>query len=231
MARSKSSLKVLGLCAVLVCVFSFSSTAQAEPNAFWLVQGAKIATLLPTLETQTNTGLTFLIKFSSFHIYVKCAAVNAVEAHLVEPLAQLLGKLVFKGCGFSMVLLPSNIEDKLNACLPSGSIETSPLTGLVKLHEGKGSLEIKPSEAGKPFAIILTGEECTFGNLAMRGTLFLKDSQGVLLSDVVKHSMEELTALSTLTINSLPTAVTLDGSFWLFLGAQHKNLTFAAHPG
>jgi len=106
------------------------------------------------------------------------------------------------------------------------------LTGLVKLHEGKGSLEVNPSEAGKPFATIVTGEECALGTFAFRGTLFLKDAEDSFLTDLVKHLMEELNTLSTLMYNnnsSMP--VTLDGSFWLFIGGLHKGLTFAAHPG
>jgi hypothetical protein len=231
MAHSKFGPRVLGFCAVLVCALSLAGAAQAEPNAFWLVNGTKISNaLLPPLETEADTAPGFSFPFgTTLDIHIKCKTVNAVAAHLVEPLAQLLGKLLYKGCTVGMLLLATGIEDSLNKCLPSHSIETSLLTGLVKLHEGKGSLEVNPSEAGKPFATLLMGEECVFGTLTFKGTLSLKDAEDAFLTDLVKHLMTELDELSTLKLGT-SIEVTLDGSFWLFLSGAHKNFTFAAHP-
>src|SRR3954471_21413979 len=101
MVRSKLRLKILGLCAVLVGMFAFAVAAQAEPGAYWLVNGAKISeALLPTVLAETDVVGTLLTELGGKFIHIKCPTINLVGAHLVEPVGKILGKIDFKGCTF-----------------------------------------------------------------------------------------------------------------------------------
>jgi hypothetical protein len=239
MIRSRLGLKALGLCAMLVGMFAFAGVAQAEVGAFWLVNGAKISeSLLPTLLAETDTEASLLTTLGGREIHLRCKKVEAVEAHLVEPLGKLLGHLLFHECKF--FALKGSVEEEQKACEPTigankGLIETNTITGLIKLHEPKAGvketvIEATPNNAEGLFAKIPLGELCGFGeNLKVFGKFFVKDCKGEALTDLVKHLIEELPALTKLTVNGPTTAATVHGSAWAFLGGVHKGLTFAAH--
>lgn len=244
MIRSKLGLKVLGLCAMLVGMFAFTGVAQAEVGAFWLVSGAKISeALLPTVEAKTDVEGSLLTTLGGKEIHLRCPNIKLVGAHLVEPLGKILGKIDFSGCKFFTLEGSPLSEKEKTACEPSaegvkGLIVTNNITGLIKLHEGQPVIEAVPTEAKKPFVNLFLGEECGFGeNLkvggpfegAGGGVVFLKDCQGKALTDLAEHLVEELSALTKLTVNGGATAATVHGSAWAFLGGAHKGLTFAAH--
>lgn len=258
MVRSRLGLKILGLCAVLVGMFAFSSTAQAEVNAFWKVSGAKIAsTLNPPLEAKVDVVGTLLTTLGGQFIDLTCQTIKtAGSAHLVEPLGKVEGKLDFGTCDFLSLKEKGGVAVLQKACEPSaegvkGLIVTNAISGLIKLHKTAAGvteavLEATPKVAG-PFVTILLGEECAFGETlkvggtgaeASGGVFFLKDcetsacTKSSFTTDKKEHLVTELTSLTKLTVNGGATVATIDGSAWAFLGgATHSGLTFAGQPG
>lgn len=235
MTQSRLRLKVLCLCAVVVGVMSFTSVAQAEPKAFWLVNGAVFgAGLLPTVVAETDTVVEFLTVLAGKSIHIQCTSTKLVGGHLVEPLAQILGKFLFHGCNFYQLLTPGGVKDLLPACKPStggiaGLIETFSLTGLIKLHGGVGTLEFKPTNAGGLVANISLSEECALGEkIKIEGVLSLIDT--AFSTNALKHLFQEQVALTNLTINGGVSPLIVDGGLWLSLSGAHLNLTFAGAP-
>lgn len=243
MISSRPGPKALGLCATIVGMSIFASVAHAEPNAFWLVNGVKISSvLLPTVEAKTDIKATLLTEIAGKFIHITCATVKTVGAHLVEPLAQVLGKLRFHGCKFFELVTPGGPLKEISACTPlaegsKGLIVTNTITGLIKLHESKvgfkeAVLESKPTVAGLPFTLIHLGEECAYGeHITVEGVFFLKDSNGLFTNNAVEHLLEELKALTSLSVNGGIKTGTIDGSAWAFLGGTHAGLTFSGQPG
>ena len=246
MIRSRLGLKALGLCAMLVGMFAFTGVAQAEVGAFWLVNGAKISeSLLPTVKAETDVAGTLLTELGGKFIHLKCPTINLVGAHLVEPLGKILGSIDFSGCKFFSLKTAGGELVEQKVCEPNaegvaGLIVTNSITGLIKLHEPKtgvkeGVLEAAPTTAGGLFATIQLGaaapnNECAFGEkLKIGGVFFLKDCEGKFLTDLVKHLVEELKALTKLVVNEGTKTATIDGSAWGFLGGAHEKLTFAGH--
>lgn len=246
MVRSRLGLKILGLCAVLVGMFAFTGSAQAEVGATWLVNGAAVSnTLNPALEAETDKVGTLLTTLGGQLIDLTCQKTKTVlGAHLVEPLGQATGKLVFHECDFLSLKELGSPAVLQKACEPfvganKGLIETNNITGLIKLHEGQPTLLATPTET--LFATINLGPECAFGETLKIGNgkskagvvlpseFSLKDCEGKALTDLVKHLVEELKALTSLYVNGGETKATIDGSAWAFLGGAHKGMTFAAH--
>lgn len=250
MIRSRVGLKTLGLCAMLIGMLAFASVAQAEPGAFWLVNGAKISeSLLPTVQAEKDTALSLLTTLGGKEIHIRCANIKFIGMHLVEPLGKMLGKIDLSGCKFfRLITVFEEVEQK--SCEPiaegvKGLIVSNNITSLIKLHEASAGvresvLEAVPTE-GTLFASMILGEECAFGETLKIGqgkdgsgktlpsAFFLKDCQGKALTDLVKHLVEELPALTRMYINGGATPVRLNGSAWMFLDGAHKGLTFAAH--
>jgi hypothetical protein len=235
MVRSRLGLKALSLSVILIGTLAFTSAVQAEPTAFWLANFAKFSGgLSPTVEAETDVVGTLLTELTGKFIHLKCKVIKLVGAHLVEPVAQFLGKALFHECD-SLSLKTAGGELVLqSACEPSvgaskGLIETNSITGLIVLHEGKGSLELKPTTAGGLFATVNLGEECAFGSaLKVGGVFFLEDTG--FSSDAAKHLVKELSALTKLVINEGSKTATIDGSAWTFLGGAHKAMTFSGQP-
>jgi hypothetical protein len=233
---------------MLVGMFALAGAAQAEPNAFWLVNGATVpSTLNPIVEAETDKVKTLLTTLGGQLVDLTCQKVKTVAGtHLVEPLGQLTGKLVFHECDFLSLKEKGSPAVLQKACEPfvganKGLIETNTITGLIKLHEGQPTLSITPT--GTLFATLNLGPECAFGEILKMGNgktkagvslpaqITLKDCEGKALTDLVKHLVEELPALTTVYVNGGETKATSDGSEWLFLGGAHAGLTFAAHAG
>jgi hypothetical protein len=253
MISSRLELKALGLFAMLVGMFAFAGTAQAESGASWLVNGAKFAeTLLPTVEAETDVKEVLLTTLGGKEVDISCETILLVGAHLVEPNGKILGKIIFHGCDF--LTLNGGKATLLKVCEPfvganKGLIETQVFTGLIKLHEEKPVLVAKPP-AGGLFATINLPEECAFGEEMKIGNGENKLTKKILeaqfawkdckagvseckesaaLVDTVKHLVEELPTLTSLYVNQGETKATIMGSAWAFLGEPHKGATFAAH--
>jgi hypothetical protein len=238
--RSSLGPKALGLCVVLVGMLAFAGAAQAEPGAFWLVNGAKISeSLLPTVEAETDVKGTLLTTLGGQSVDISCETILLVGAHLLEPQGKFLGKIVFHGCDF--LSLKEGVATLQKACEPfvgvnKGLIETKSVTGLIESREVKlgtkeSIVEVIPTE-GTLFATVNLGSECSFGSaLEIGGVLFLENAEGKFSIDTVKHLLTESLALTALTVNGKVGAAVIDGSVWGFLGAAHKGLTFSGQPG
>ena len=240
MIRSRLGLKALGLCAMLVGMLAFAGVAQAEVGAFWLVNKAKIVSG-QGVEAETDVAGTLLTELGGKQIHLKCPTIKLVGAKLIDPLGQITGKIDFSGCKFFSLKTVGGELVEQKACEPSaegtkGLIVTNAITGLIKLHEPKAGtkeavLEAKPTTAGGQFANIVLGAECAFGeNLKVGGVFFLKDCLGQFQTEVVKHLVQELPALTKLVINEGAKTATIDGSAWAFLGTTNVGKTWSGVP-
>lgn len=187
----------IGICVALTGLLFAASLAKAEVGAFWLVSGSKISSaLLPTVEAQTDVEMSLLTELGGKQIHIKCKSILFKEAHLVEPLGQALGKFAFHGCRF-LFLGPGGELVESKTCEPHAEGSAGlwiwfRFIALIKLHEGKATLEVKPAEGGLLSTIEL-GEECAFGEkITLSGTLFLEDCQGEFLTDKVTHLFQEV---------------------------------------
>jgi hypothetical protein len=240
MTRSRLGPKALGLCAVLVGTFAFAGIAQAEPGAFWRISGVQ-AKGGELVEAQSEAaGITLLTELGGKFIDLKCPSLKLVGAKLIEPNGGITGKIDFSGCDFLSLKTPGGELVLQKSCEPSaegvkGLIVTNQFTGLIRLHEPKAGtkeavLEIRPT-TGTLFASPKLGEECAFGEiLKLGGVIFLKDCEGKLSTELVKHLLEVLKALTELTINEGTKASTVDGSFLAFLGSPNTGKTWSGIP-
>jgi hypothetical protein len=245
MIGSRLELKAFGLFAMVVGMFVFAGTAQAEPGAYWLVNGAKISeALLPTVEAETSEKMVLFTQLGGKEVDISCEKLLLVGAHLVEPNGKVLGKLIFHGCDF--LTLAGGLATLQKACEPfvganKGLIETNVSTGLIKLHKEKPVVVVTPPASGL-FVTINLPEECAYGEKIKIGNgedkftkkvleakFVVEDAEGKGLVDLKKHLVEELLELTRLYINEGETQATTAGSAWVFLSGAHVGLTFAAH--
>lgn len=235
MSRFKLGFPTVCLCVTLVGVLMLAGIAQAEESAYWLVNGGKVSsTLEPTVEAETDVIPVLLTELGGKQIHLKCIKVSfKVKRFLI--FGKAVGRVRFELCVFYELVTPGGTLKELGACTPvaggtKGAIETNSVTDLIQLHEGTGVIQVKTTEAGKPFTTISLGEECAFGEkLTVEGVLYMKDSS--FSTNAVKHLIEELKSLTKLTVNGGTKTATLDGSIWTFLGGAHKGMTFSGQPG
>jgi hypothetical protein len=220
MIRSRLGLKALGLCALLLGLMAFaSSAAQAEPGAYWSVIKAsgellKIvlgSTLLPKLEIseieKKTAELLFTTK-SGTKVAILCTAAEFDEGALLIAHGGIsLFRIKFLGC---ITKLNGTISA---ACKPSGGgtakgsgeILTEKATGLIlldKLESGevddlvKITPEDKESKTSKLFSKIELGPECAIGESVnveaktLGEGLWLKDCLGN--SSFLEYQVEHL---------------------------------------
>jgi hypothetical protein len=238
MRKAFKASRLIGLLALLAGFMAVSATAaQAETNAFWLVNGVKLASgLNPTINAKSETEGILLTKVGLSKVEILCTEIKFVGATLGLN-GGAKGKIHFQS--------PTGCITKLNgteasACKPKspgaslGLIETNALTGLIVLHTLENGtkdelVELKPEEAGKPFATLELGASCAIGTkFDITGTFFIKDCKGEGLVDKVEHLFEE-GPLSKLLFGANP--MTIDGSSFMFLTGAHAGMTFAGHAG
>jgi hypothetical protein len=216
-----------------------AGSAQAEPGAFWLVNGAKMPEgLLPFLGAEIEplsdkkVHLVLLTTILKIKVEILCSEIELIEAHLLEPNGGSLGKALFKGC----VILLNGVQNE-NCKPPGGHITTVLVKNLLLLHIPKGKTEpeavidFEPA-AGTTFATLTLSELCPIGEkIPIGGKLVLKDCLSHLLVDQVIHLLEfnELSHLYTVS-DTAEHAATIDGSINVFLTGKHAGLTWAGHP-
>jgi hypothetical protein len=234
MRKAFRASKLTGLGALVFGLMVFIATAaQAEPGAFWLVNGAKVTNpLLPEIQVKKDTphGI-FLTKVGLSKVEILCTEIKFVGAKLHES-GRGTGKVHVEGC---ITKLNGTVAA---ACKPKspgaslGLIETNALELLIKLHElslgvKDGVLEVKPAVAGL-FLTLELGASCAIGNkINISGVGFMKDCQNEGLVDKVEHLFEE-GPLSALLFGANP--ATIDGSAWAFLAGAHTGMTFSGQP-
>jgi hypothetical protein len=160
MVRSRLGLKALGLCALLLGLMAFaSSAAQAEPGSTWSVLNLKTPTpelflipgandLLPQLgiELENSTAELLFTTKSGTKVAILCTSAKFDEGGLLQASGGIsLGRILFKGC-----------LTKLNGvlaggCKPSGG-GTEAKSGEILSEKGKGLItldEVKLTVEGK----------------------------------------------------------------------------------
>lgn len=247
MIRSRHGFKALGLCAVVLGLMAFStSAAQAEVGAKWNVNGSAIsATLLPAIgATLEGSHGILLSKALGVPLNILCTAIGFVGATLKAE-GGALGKIKFTGC---KVLKGTEV---LASCEPhngatKGEILTNTLKGLIVLDAGQPVtllIEDETKVGAEPtFVSIETSEACSFGaKIPVIGEFVLSDCSkkeaGVCIPEgtVEKkiHLGLELASLTKLFVISLTEEhkATIDGSIEGFLtGAAHEGLNWSAKP-
>lgn len=220
--------------ALLAGLMALGATgARAEHNAYWLLSGFNIGSLLPAIQGKKDSAhIALLFKFGLIpHVEILCTDIKFVGAKLHE-LGRATGKAHFdtptKGCITKLkgVEEPACKPKSLGASL--GLIETNSLEGLIKLHTGGvGLLEVQAVGGGAIVTLEL-GATCPIGNkIDVTGKVFLKDGNNEGLVDKVEHLFEAEQTLSTLRFGANP--ATLVGSGFAFLSGLHTGLTFAGH--
>jgi hypothetical protein len=246
MLRSRLGLKACGLCVMLVGMFAFTGVAQASTGALWRIGGAQ-AKGGEIVEAESEaTGITLLTELGGKFIHIKCPNLKLVGAQLVEPNGGFTGRIDLSGCKFFFLQTSGGTLVEAKVCEPraegvNGLIVTNSITGLIVLHQPSGGskegvLEVKPTAAGGLLTTIPLGapepnNECAFGEkLKIAGVFFLKDCEGKFSAELVKHLVEELKALTKLTINEGTKAATIDGSALLFLSSPNTGKLWAGLP-
>jgi hypothetical protein len=228
-----------GILALVLGLMAFGATAaQAEPGAYWLVNGTDIGTtLLPEVQAENDTEhITVSTSVGKTPLEFLCGPIKLVGAKLHE-LGRFTGKIHYEGC---ITILNKNGKAVGN-CKPkspgatAGLIETVALEGLLKLHELAGGakdelLEVKPVAPATAFVRVEMGPLCAIGNeFDFTGKAFLRDCLNEGLVDRKDHLVEEgpLTALKF----GGNEAHVISGSAFVFLKGAHEGMTFAAHAG
>ena len=256
---TRTRLGLLGLCAVVFGLMAFGTTgAQAEVGAKWLILpaggGAAVtgSTLHATvgLEIEKDaSGNPIPLVLHSEILKIKtlflCTEVIADNAKLLadgtigkEAGVPSGSKVLFGGCTTDLNGSPAPECTPTDPEAGVGKISTKPGHALLVLHELTGGVkddltEIIPDAGlGKTFATIVLPVGCPIGtSVPVIGKFFLKDCQGLALTHVAKHLVEE-GPLSKLFVISetVEHAAVLLGSAWAFLTGEHSGLLWSGDP-
>jgi len=241
MRKAFKASRLMGLLVLALGLMAFGATAaQAEPGAYWEVNGTKILTgssLLPIInaikDSEHNTLITHV---GTSEVKILCSEIKFIGAKLHE-LGRATGKIHYQGC---TTLLNGTVASRCTPKSPGaevGLIETNALKGLIKLHESspevkKDLVELLP-EVGNIFATLELGSLCAIGNKfnittgATGKGFFLKDCTEEGLVNKEKHLFEE-GPLSELLFGG--NAATIVGSAWAFLEGEHLHMLWSGHP-
>jgi hypothetical protein len=231
MSHAFKASRLTGLFALVLGLMAFSATAaQAEPGAFWEVNGAKLTGSAEVQAKNDTLHTTILSTSGGSTVEILCGPIKFVNGTLSGTGGS--GKIHFEECTTKLA------GTTANRCVPrspgaaAGLIETRQITALLKLHELAGGtkddlLDLTP-EGGIFLELDFGSGLCAIGNvIPITGLVTLKDCRGEALANVVEHLFEE-GPLSTMKFGENP--MTIDGSFWLFLIGAHQGQTFSGHP-
>ena len=236
---TRSRVRLLMLCAVVLGVMAFGTSAAQGAGTWLISNGAETwtgQTLLSNLKSQIEgQQISFLSYiFGLIHSKISCTAMTLEEIALTGGGNLDHGYMVFTGCQFFIGGGEGEgEEEEVPECVPSskgapaGKIKTVRLKGELVLHTGGLTLvKLSPLE-GTVFANITFGAECAFGEeFPIEGTLFLKDCEAAATQLLVTHLVQEA-PLTTLTLFEEPLKVL--GSVNLSLvGATHQGLKWGA---
>jgi hypothetical protein len=247
MIRPRVGSKILGLCALVLGLMAFASTAaNAEVGSFWGYKSGmnllQFGALEPGLETalENNHGA-LLTMIGGVPVEILCTAITAVNMKL-KAVGKVLGKLLFHGCRIKI----NGIESK--ACEPkeganNGLIETVTLEGLIRLHLLGGGVRDEtvlfkrdPIQEAKleVMATLKMGEECSLPEVIPIGGKFsVKDCENAFLTHKLFHLAEAFAPLTYLWVisDTVEHRATLDGSVLVGLLSPHAKLEWAGTPG
>jgi len=251
----RTKLGLLGLCAMVLGLMAFSTSAQATVGAKWLIltSGGVLkegSTLHASINLKKDKEVVLVLHSEILKIKTLflCTELKAVNAKLLangsigkEEGVVSGSKVLFSGCTTDLngsaapECTPEDPEDK------SGFIVTKPGHALIVLGtSGEDLVEIIP-DSGKTFATIVLPAACPIGtSVPVIGTLRLKDcsernAKGECVSKFLTHLKEHLveegpgTKLFTISETAEHTA-TLLGSALAFLTGEHEGLSWAGDP-
>jgi hypothetical protein len=250
MVRSRLGLKALGLCALVLGLMAFAtSAAHAEKGSTWVIINAKgellnipgATDLLPQLEIkeiENNTATLSWTTGAGTKVKILCTAANFDEGgKLIAEGGLSLGRILFKGC---VTLLNGVISPPCKpkgGGAPVGEILTNKGKGLIVLDLLTGGavdtlVLIKPDE-GTAFSTLALGEECAIGeSITISGELWIKDCKGEtsFKTEAVEHLIEE--ALHGLTVSPGAQPAVIEGSALVRLAnpGEHAGLKWAGLP-
>jgi len=260
MVRSRLGLKALGLCALVVGLMAFaSSAAQAQIGAHWNIVKAngellKIelgSTLLPKIEIkeiEKNTGELLFTTAGGTKVAILCTEMKVDEGGLLAAHGTVLLKFVFKGCVTRLNGVLSGACKPKGGGAALGEILTEKLKGLILLDKlASGEVddlvlftpEDKEGKAQKLFVTLELGEECSIGTLVKVETKGLGEDEGFWIKDCLGNSsfLEEkvehlLEEGLKDTILALGQPALLDGSVIarLDINGEHKGLKWGGTP-
>ena len=244
-----TKLGLLGLCAVMLGLMAFSTAAQATTGSKWLIltsggvlkEGSTLHASVG-LEKDTST-LVLHSEILKIEVLFVCTEVKAVEAKLLangsigkEEGVVSGSKVLFSGCTTELNLKPAPECTPTDPTDGAGFIVTKPGHALLVLGASAEDLvKILPDViAMEPeFARIILPAPCPIGtSVPVIGKLNLKDCQGMALTHLVKHLVEEGPGSGLFTISlTAEHAAKLLGSAWAFLvnsGAEvHEGLKWS----
>jgi len=241
MAHLFEAAKLTGLLALVLGAMAFSTTvAQAETGAHWNVDQISFESFGGKLNVEVQSTIegsfgVLLTKVATVKVEILCTTIRLKDA-LLKANGGATGKAHFEGCITKINGIAEPACKPHSPGAPEGLIETNVLDALIVLHENKtvDLVQVLPT-SGSIFVTVVLGienpalNECLisikFGEkFNVTGNFFLKDAQGELLLEKIKHLVIE-GPLSALLFSG--NAATIDGSSNLFLDGVHKGLTFS----
>jgi hypothetical protein len=260
MVRSRLGLKALGLCALLLGLMAFaSSAAQAETNAHWniitaaktLVQVNGTNKLFAQLEIKELEGSSAELLFttkSGTKVSILCTSAKFDEGGLLQASGGIsLGRILFKGCLTKLNGVASG------ACKPSGG-GTAEGSGEILTERGKGLIvldevvagvkedyvkitpENEKGETTKLFSQIKLGKECSIGESVpveaktLGEGIWIKDCGPNPNASFEEEKLEHLIEESLHQLIALGQPATIDGSALVKLAGAHLNLEWGGTP-
>jgi len=236
MNQIKLGIKVLGLCALVFAVMGMVPSGAAQAAGTWLVLvGSEVTEGTGgelTLEKDTNTILHS--KISGVSVLFECPTIAAVGAKLgAAGTIEKGAKLKYSGCQTSLNGSVSAPCEPTNGGTEKGVFVTKPLHTAFVLNAAKEELtQVLPDE-GETFWVMEMGKECSIGTkVPMIGKLFLKDCQGLFLTHLEKHLLEEGPGTELWTISKTEEhKAKLLGSIWAKVFFNGAFRSYAAHAG
>lgn len=247
---SKLGLRALGLSTLVLGLMAFASSgvAQAEAGSRWcyinpttLVLQCFNSLLRPSFQIKNETNLSLLFTTAGgTKVAFTCTTAEMVGEPLLEEEGSTSeAKAKYTGCKTFL----NGVESK--ACQPKtnkgplGTIETTPLRALIKLHlltpggiADTVILDTPTVQNGKGETLLATleiGEECAIGEkVEITGDVTWKDCQNEMGVHKVEHLLEEFPQLRGL--RALGKEVVVDGSFLMRLTGAHAGYRWAPLP-
>jgi hypothetical protein len=233
MMRLKRVVAVLGLCAALLALVVFGTSAsQAEKGANWMVNGTNVsATLLPVVQIkEVENKMMALVGAtkSGTKVEVACTGAQFLNAKLGAEGTVSSGNVTnFTGCVTKLNGVVTASCSPKTPGQPKGTVVSEPLVGLMVLHEGKTLVKFTPV-TGTTFVKFEFGEECSLGEVVpVTGTSTVEDGNGEFGVELVAHLVRQ-GPLSSLTFCGTPAVVV--GSAMLSLAGAHEGLKWSALP-
>lgn len=231
--RSKRVVAVLGLCAALLALVVFGTSAsQAEKGANWMVNGKSVtAELLPEVVIAEVVSKDMTLLFTTkggTKVELLCEGATFIGAKL-ETEGKVGGgnKVKFGGCTMKL----NGVVSK--ACEPhtgaeKGVLVSTALKGLIVLTASKEPVVLFEPVSGTTFLDVELSEECTIGELcAITGKNSIKDVNGEWAVEKVSHVVEQ-GSISALSVLGVPASV--DGQGVLKLGGSHAGIKWSGVP-